>query len=168
MGPLFLFAAVVTPSSPDLGKAEGKCRPGEHGPAFLVEVKGLKDRQGRLKLELYPSNDSDFLADDNVLLSAGKIFRRVEISVPSAGPVSLCIRAPAPGTYALGLLHDRNGDRKFTISADGIGFAANPRLGLSKPKAAVASATVGASPVRISITLNYRKGLLSFGPLEQQ
>ncbi|CAN5242575.1 DUF2141 domain-containing protein [soil metagenome] len=167
MGPLALIAAVAFPSSPDLGKAEGQCRPGEHGPAFLVEVRGLKDRKGRLKLELYPSNDSDFLADDNVLLSAGKTFRRVETAVPSTGPVSLCIRAPAPGIYALSLLHDRNNDRKFAVSTDGIGFAANPKLGFSKPRAGAASATVGDSPARISITLNYRKGLLSFGPLEQ-
>lgn len=166
MGPLLLIAAAAAPSSPDLGKAEGQCRPGEHGSAFLVEVKGLKDRRGRLKLELYPSNDEDFLADDNVLLSAGKTFRRVEVAVPSTGPVSLCIRAPAPGAYALSLLHDRNGDRKFAISTDGIGFAGNPKLGFSKPKAATASATVGAGPVRISIALNYRKGVLSFGPLE--
>jgi uncharacterized protein (DUF2141 family) len=166
MGPLLLIAAAAISSSPDLGKAEGQCRPGEHGPAFLVEVKGLKDRRGRLKLELYPPNDSDFLADDNVLLSAGKTFRRAEMPVPSIGPVSLCIRAPVPGIYALSLLHDRNSDRKFAVSTDGIGFAGNPKLGFSKPKAAVASASVGTGQARISITLNYRKGLLSFGPLE--
>jgi hypothetical protein len=33
-------------STPELGKAEGKCRPGESGPAFLVDVVGLKDRTG--------------------------------------------------------------------------------------------------------------------------
>lgn len=167
MGPLLLIAAAAIPSSPELGKAEGQCRAGEHGPAFMVDVKGLKDRRGRLKLELYPSNDDDFLADDNVLLSAGKTFRRVEIAVPPAGAVSLCIRAPAPGSYALSLMHDRNGDRKFALSTDGIGFAGNPRLGFSKPRAAAASATVGTGPARISITMNYRKGLLSFGALEQ-
>jgi uncharacterized protein (DUF2141 family) len=165
MGPLLLVAAAAIASSPDLGKAEGQCRAGEQGPAFLVEVKGLKDRRGRLKLELYPSNDKDFLADDNVLVMAGKTFRRVEEPVPASGPVSLCIRAPGPGSYALSLLHDRDSDRKFSLSVDGIGFAGNPRLGLSKPHAAAASARVGTGPTRIGVIMNYRKGLFSFGPL---
>ncbi|HKT75110.1 MAG TPA: DUF2141 domain-containing protein [Sphingobium sp.] len=162
-----LFLAALMPSTPDLGKAEAQCRPNEHGSAFLVEVAGLKDRKGRLKLELYPANDTDFLADDNVLLSAGKAFRRVEVAVPASGPVQLCIRAPGPGTYALSLLHDRDANRHFTLSMDGVGFASNPRLGLSKPRAAAASASVGSGPTRITIVVNYRRGLFSFGPLKE-
>lgn len=161
---LLLLAATI-PSSPDLGKADAQCRPNEKGPAYLVEVAGLKDRKGRLKLELYPANDADFLADDNILVSQGKPFRRVETPVPASGPVELCIRAPAPGTYALSLLHDRDSDRRFALSVDGIGFAGNPRLGLSKPRAATASAPVSSGPTRITIIVNYRRGLFSFGPL---
>jgi hypothetical protein len=55
-------------STPDLGKAEGQCRTGESGPAFVVDMIGLKDRAGKLKLEVYPATDADFLADDNVLI----------------------------------------------------------------------------------------------------
>ena len=160
-----LLAGVALPSNPNLGKTEGQCRPHESGPSFLVNVEGLKDRRGQLKLELYPANDSDFLQDDNILISEGKAFARVEVPIPARGPVMLCIRAPRPGTYALSLLHDRDENRKFGISTDGIGFAGNPRLGWSKPSAAAASARVGSGPVRLSIVLNYRRGLLSFGPL---
>lgn len=163
----FLLAGAAIPSTPDLGKAEGQCRANESGSAFLVEVQGLKDRQGRLKLELYPANDEDFLADDNVLVAAGKTFRRVEVPVPSSGPVQLCIRAPGPGTYALSLMHDRDSNRRFSLSIDGIGFPGNPKFGWSKPRAAVARATVGSGPVRINIRMNYRRGLFSFGPLEK-
>jgi uncharacterized protein (DUF2141 family) len=159
-----LLAALHIASSPDLGKAEGLCRPKESGPAFLVDVVGLKDRKGRLKLELYPDNDRDFLQDDNLLVEQGKAFRRVEVPVPQRGPVSLCIRAPAPGRYALSLLHDRDSNRKFGLSVDGIGFAGNPRLGWSKPKAAVASASVGTAPTRLTILLLYRSGLFAFRP----
>ena len=155
-------------SMPDLGKAEGQCRPGENGSAFLVEVDGLKDRRGYLKLELYPANDEDFLEDDNILVNAGKTFRRIEVAVPEAGPVELCIRTPGPGLYALSLLHDRDANRKFGLSIDGIGFAGNPRLGFSKPWATAASAWAGAGPTRIRIVLNYRHGLFSFGPLEKR
>ena len=155
-------------SSPDLGKAEGQCRPGESGPSFIVNVAGLKDRRGLLKLELYPANDEDFLEDDNVLINAGKTFRRVEIPVPQTGPVDMCIRAPAPGRYALSLLHDRDSNRKFGLSVDGIGFAGNPHLGWFKPKARAASAWATSGPTRLTIVMNYRRGLFSVGPLNRQ
>ncbi|GLV23950.1 DUF2141 domain-containing protein [Sphingobium sp. Cam5-1] len=162
-----MLAAVAIHSSPELGKAAGQCRPGENGSAFLVDVEGLKDRKGLLKLELYPSNDKDFLADDNVLIAAGKAFARVETGIPPSGPVSMCIRAPGPGTYALSLMQDRNSNHRFSLSADGVGFPGNPRLGLSKPPAAAASTHVGDHPARLPIRMNYWKGLFSFGPLER-
>ena len=83
-------------------------------------------------------------------------------------PVELCIRTPGPGLYALSLLHDRDANHKFGLSIDGIGFAGNPHLGLFKPKAAAASAWSGTGPTRITIVLNYRRGLFSLGPLRQQ
>ncbi|WP_200844802.1 MULTISPECIES: DUF2141 domain-containing protein [unclassified Novosphingobium] len=154
-----LAAAASVASTPDLGKAEARCRPGESGSAFIVEVEGLKDRTGNLKLEIYPANDRDFLADDNKLIGEGKTFRRVELPVPASGPVRLCVRVPGPGTYAVSLLHDRDEDRKFNWKVDGIGFAGNPRLFLGKPRAVNAAASAGGAPTRLSIVLNYRRGL---------
>ena len=157
--------ADLPPSTPDLGKAGASCRANETGPSAFVEVNGLRDRAGVLKLELYPANDRDFLADDNVLIGAGKVFRRVEVRVPQNGPVRLCIRVPSPGTYALSLLHDRDANRRFGLSIDGIGFSGNPSLGLSKPAAGAVAFRVGAMPTRIVIVMNYRRGLFSFRPL---
>lgn len=164
--PLLAAATATLPSPPDLGKAEGRCRPGETGPAFLVTVDGLKDRQGKLKLEVYPANDSDFLQDDNILISAGKTFRRVEIPVPASGTPELCVRLPNPGTYAVSVLHDRNEDRKFNWTIDGIGFGGNPKLGWSKPKARKASVSAGSGLTRITVALNYRHGL-GVAPLQR-
>ncbi|BEU99800.1 DUF2141 domain-containing protein [Novosphingobium olei] len=152
-------------STPDLGKAEGQCRPGESGPSFMVEVVGLKDHTGSLKLEVYPDNDNDFLADDNVLIMAGKTFRRVEVATPSAAVPRLCVRLPGPGTYAVTLLHDRDGNRKFNWTRDGIGFSGNPKLGWSKPKARSVAAQAGNGPTPLRIVLNYRNGLASVGPI---
>lgn len=154
-----LLVAATIPSTPDLGKAEGRCRPNERGPSFLVNVEGLKDRTGKLKLEVYPANDSDFLEDDNILISAGKTFRRVEQPVPASGPVQLCVRVPAAGNYAVSLLHDRDGNRKFGWRVDGIGFASNPKLGWSEPDASEASAVARSGPTQIEIAMNYRRGL---------
>lgn len=160
-------AAAQVESNPNLGKAEGQCRANEAGPAVLITVAGLKDRGGQLRAELYPDNDRDFLQDDNILINAGKTFRRVEMAVPGSGAVQMCIRTPGPGAYTLSLLHDRDANRKFGLSNDGVGFPNNPRLGLSKPKAAAVRFQTGSGVTQITIRMNYRKGLLSFGPLRE-
>lgn len=164
-------AIPIMPSTPDLGKAEARCRPGESGPSFLLDVVGLKDGKGNLKAEVYPANDRDFLQDDNILISQGKTFRRVEVPVRQDGPqnghaMQLCIRVPGPGRYAVSVLHDRDSNRKFGLSVDGVGFGGNPKLGLGKPKAASATLVAGTGPTRYRIVMNYRRGLLSFGPIK--
>lgn len=168
IGAIWLVAIAVVaelpPSTPDLGKAGAACRANEEGPSVVVEVRGLRDRAGLLKLELYPANDHDFLADDNVLIGTGKVFRRVEVRVPQTGAVQLCVRAPSAGTYAVSLLHDRDANRRFGVSIDGVGFSGNPKLGWSKPAAGAAAIRVGPTPTRIAIVMNYRQGLFSFRP----
>ena len=164
LAPLMLAAAL--PSSPDLGKAEARCRAGETGPALLIAIDGLKDRAGTLKLEVYPSNDADFLSDDNKLVAAGKVFRRVEIALPSAGGVEMCARIPGPGMYSVSVLHDRDGNRKFGWTIDGIGFTGNPHLGWSKPKASHTRIIAGAGITRARVVMNYRHGL-GMGPLRE-
>lgn len=166
--PIMLLGIANAPvqSSPELGKAEGRCRAGETGPALLVTATGLKDRQGRLKLEVYPSNDTDFLQDDNILINQGKTFRRVEETLAPSGAVTLCVRLPGPGAYSVSLLHDRDLNRKFGWTIDGIGFTGNPRLGWSKPRAAAARVNAGAGLTRTNIVLNYKRGL-GVGPLVQ-
>jgi uncharacterized protein (DUF2141 family) len=147
-----------------LGSSGAACSPGAKGVPLTVEVTGWKDRRGLLRVELYPANDQDFLADDTVLLTAHKPFRRLEESVPTAGPVNLCIMAPTPGPYALVVLHDRDSNRRFGFMSDGIGFGGNPRLGLSRPKAAAVTVQVPAAGGRTRVVLNYRRGF-SMRPL---
>jgi uncharacterized protein (DUF2141 family) len=157
--------AASLPSRPDLGTAAGACRPGETGPAVLVTAAGLRDRQGRLRLEVYPASDGDFLADDNVLIAAGKTFRRVDIAVPAAGPAVLCVRVPGPGAYTLSLLHDRDGNHKFGLASDGLGFPGDPPLHLGPPPASAARVVASGGLTPLTIRLNYHHGLLAFSPI---
>jgi uncharacterized protein (DUF2141 family) len=158
-------AAPVVPN-PSLGKAEAACRAGETGPALHINVVGLKDRNGLVRAELYPANDPDFLSDDAILVNAGKTFRRVDLPIPSTGPVTLCMRIPGPGRYSLSLLHDRDRNLKFTKFSDGVGFGSNPKLGWSQPKAAAATITAGPGISDVNVVMNYLRGL-SFGPLKR-
>lgn len=154
-------------SNPEMGKAEAACRPNEPGPALIITAIGLKDRKGWLKAEIYPANDDDFLQDDKILVAEHKLFRRTEISVPQTGPAELCVRVPGPGRYAVSLLHDRDENHKFNALVDGVGFASNPTLGWSQPKAAQCIVNAGAGLTRLGIVLNYHRGLFGFGPLKR-
>lgn len=154
-----LLAGGAVKPSPSLGKAEAACRPSESGPAIYITAKGLKDRKGLLRAELYPPNEKDFLADDSILVNAGKTFRRVDLTIPATGDPVLCMRIPAAGKYTLSLLHDRDRNLKFGTFSDGIGFSNNPKIGRSKPKAAAVIFSAGAGINRMNITMNYLSGI---------
>ena len=156
---------VASPARADmLGSDAAACRPGG-GSAIAVEITGLKDRTGELKLELYPGDEAGFLQDDHVLIAAGKTFRRVVVPTPATGPTAMCIRVPRPGHYALLLTHNRDGKNKFSFWADGAGFASNRKLGRSRPKVEQALVEVGSGVTTVRITVQYLRGLGGFGPV---
>ena len=164
---LSITAYATVPPKAERGRSGADCRTTEPGPAVNVNVLGLKDRRGKLILELYPENDADFLQSDKILIAAGKPFRRVPMETPKNGSVSICIRAPGPGRYALVLLHDRDENGKFGLSGDGVGFANNPKLGLRKPAAQKAAVVFGPGVRSISIVMNYRQGI-GVGPIKNK
>jgi uncharacterized protein (DUF2141 family) len=161
-----LANGTVKPSA-SLGKVEATCRTNESGPVVYITVKGLKDRKGLLRAELYPPNEKDFLADDAILVNAGKTFRRVDLSVPASGDPVLCMRIPAAGTYTLSILHDRDRNLKFSAWSDGIGFSGNPKVGRSKPKAAAVTFSASTGITRINVTMNYLSGI-SMQPIKKK
>lgn len=163
--PLLIGNGLPVPPRSERGKAGAPCRSGERGPAVRVTVVGIKDGKGTLRLELYPANDSDFLAPDKVLIAAGKPFRRIDQTGFDPGSSTLCIRAPETGTYALSVLHDRDGDGKFNFLGDGVGFSRNPKLRRSKPRADAVALRVGPGVQEARIIMNYRRGL-GFGPVK--
>jgi uncharacterized protein (DUF2141 family) len=135
------------------------------GPAIRVEVAGLKDRHGELKLELYPANAHDWLRDDRDLVREGKLFRRVRVPVPAEGAVTLCIRVPGPGRYGLFFTHNRDGKNKFSFWVDGAGLPANRKIGRARPKLADGIVEVGGGVTAVTVHAQYLRGLSGFGPI---
>lgn len=132
------------------------CAPGAGGTAALVTVHGFKDREGQLRIAIYPANDADFLA-------SGRYVQRIDVPMTPAGDMTVCAPVPAAGELIVVALHDRDRNGKFGAFRDGVGFSRNPKLGLSKPKiAAVAVQLDGVMPMRIE--LNYLHGL-EVGPV---
>ena len=171
LAPALLSAAIILPMSVAaaqagvLGSDSTACTSGE-GPAIRANIEGLKDRVGELKLELYPANDADFLKDDRDLIREGKFFRRVRVPTPQSGPISLCIKTPGPGKYALLFTHNRDGRNKFDFWSDGAGFPSNVKLGRSRPKVEMATIAVGSGVTVTDIRAQYLRGLGGFGPMK--
>ncbi|QKR98770.1 DUF2141 domain-containing protein [Sphingomonas sp. CL5.1] len=137
-----------------------------NGPGIRAEIVGMKDRQGSLKLELFPATEQDFLRDDHDLLAEGKVFRRVWVATPHTGPVVMCIRVPHPGSYAILFTHDRDGKNKFNFWTDGAGVPGNQKLGRSRPKLANALVNVGNGVTTVVIRAQYLHGFPpAFGPV---
>lgn len=162
--PMLLLIPGVAEAGTVMGSDARHCISGE-GPAIQVNVSDLKDRTGLLRLELYPANEKDFMRPDMDLVAEGKVFRRVTIDAPSAGPVSLCIRVPRPGRYALLFLHSRRAQDKFDFWKDGVGLRSNVRIGRARPRVDDAAIDVGSGVAVVDIKAQYLRGLGGFGPL---
>ena len=168
---LAALVLAVSPMRPGVAQTvlgdSAACAAGATVPAVLAWIEGFKDRKGKVRLELFPDNDEDFLQDDFILTGAGKTFRRIELPTPPSGPVAICLRAPKSGRYTMALVHDRDGLRKFSFSVDGVGFPGNPKMGWGKPKAEKAMVIVGSGVTILHIRLNYFHGL-GFSPLKRE
>jgi uncharacterized protein (DUF2141 family) len=139
-----------------LGPDAASCRSGSEQPAFLVNVTGFKARTGRVRVQIY--NASNFLVK-------GQRVRRVDL--PVTGPnMPICIALPGPGTYAVAVRHDVDGDNEKSDWSDGGGFSRNPRISLFhlKPSFESVAVPVGRGVRPLQVVLNYRRGL-SIGPI---
>jgi uncharacterized protein (DUF2141 family) len=162
-----MAALAAPPNARAADPADGNCAT-QPGPAIRVNVIGLKDRAGRLKLEAYPANEADFLKDDRDLIKAGKPFKRIWAPMPGSGPVSLCIKVPHAGRWAVLFTHDRDGKNKFNFWQDGAGFVSAQRMGRNRPKVTQAAIAVPASGMTISIRVQYLRGLSGFAPVSNK
>ena len=134
---------------------------GARGPAALVRVEGLKARSGVVRVQAYGGNPSHYF-------DKGTYVRRVDVPVPAAGPMDVCIKLPTAGAYAFSVRHNLDGVGKTGMD-DGGGMSGNPKLSLFdvmfKRKPDPRRVQVNVEGVtRLVVTLNYVKGG-SFGPV---
>ena len=160
---LAVFAPVKAHAAVLVGEAAA-CAPGG-GPAIRVNITGLKDRKGSLKLELYPATERDFLRNHSKLIAERKTFRRVWANIPADGAIAMCIRVPRPGRYALVFTHDRDGRSKFNFWTDGVGFPSRTKLRRTRPTVKQAAIYVGRGVAVADIRTQYLRGIRGFAPI---
>lgn len=147
--PLPLLPAAEVPA------VRATCPPAS-GPALLVDVAGFRNRQGQVRVRVFGGSPDTWFDKKHWL-------QRIEVPVPAAGRVTFCLPVPRPGTYAVDVRHDLNGNGD-TDRSDGGGASGNPQLGLfdvlfgRKPDPKVTRVQVGSGPVTVPITLMYLQG----------
>lgn len=149
VGSMAVAAPAVAQFRNKIANEADKCRDGA-GPAVKVQISGITPAQGTLRVQLYPGTAADWL-------KAGHWLNRIE--VPARGATTtVCMPVPAPGTYAIAVRHDVNGNGKTDIRADGGGMSNNPAisiLNLGKPSYEKTAFAVGDSVKTISIRMRY-------------
>src|ERR1044072_2611585 len=78
------LTALAGPAAAQMGADAGACRAGH--PAILVNVAGLKQRTGNIRVALY-GNPTPFL-------QRGQTMRKVNVPVTANGPMRVCIAVP--------------------------------------------------------------------------
>lgn len=156
--PLACLVGLVA-ASPGLTAPRAECVTDR--PGIRLNVSGLRDRTGDLRLEVYPANQVDFLADDDDLLRAGKFFRRIVVPSPLVSG-SVCVQVPTAGRYAVILIHKRARRAKFDIGQDGAAVPGARRLGFRTPRLAEAQVEVTDHVVSRDVAMQYLHGLSGF------
>lgn len=131
-----------------LSNDSSRCSGGS--PAVRVTLNGVESSRGSVRVQAYKGTSADWM-------QKGRWLTRIETPA-RAGTMSFCVPLPAPGTYAIAVRHDVNGNGKTDITSDGGGMSNNPSinlLNLGKPSVSRTAFSVGDDVKAISITLRY-------------
>lgn len=136
-------------------RAQAGAEAGCHEPSpvqLLIRVNGVRSPEGTVTVVLYGENPADFLARGKRLDR-----RRVPARV---GSVELCLALKRPGTYALALYHDEDGDRRLTrnlvgLPTEGYGFSRDAPTTFGLPSFDDVAFAVGTGKTTLEITMRY-------------
>jgi uncharacterized protein (DUF2141 family) len=100
-----------------------------------VSVTGLRNAKGKIQLCL--------TANPKAFPDCSKDANARKLTVSAANAAAIRFDAVKPGTYALSLIHDENGNGKLdtalAIPKEGFGFSRNPKIAFGPPSFKAAS-----------------------------
>jgi uncharacterized protein (DUF2141 family) len=117
-----------------------------------LAVHGVRSADGNVTVALYGDNPEDFLA-------RGKRLQRERVPARE-GTVSLCFALPHPGTYAVALYHDEDGDKRLTRSfiglpTEGYGFSRDAPTAFGLPNFEDVAFSAAPGETRLEIKMRY-------------
>jgi uncharacterized protein (DUF2141 family) len=121
------------------------------GPRLEILVENVRTGEGQLTASIYPGDRGQFLVKNGAL--------KVWHEPAREGVTRMCYLLPGPGTYALAVYDDANGngrwDHRLGAAIEGIGFSNNPFLLFSKPAYDKVKFEAGAAGVTLHVRLHY-------------
>ncbi|MGB7407736.1 MAG: DUF2141 domain-containing protein [Pontixanthobacter sp.] len=132
-----------------IGNDMSKCA-ASAGPAVKVTVRGIEGSSGTMRVQSYNGTSGDWL-------KSGRWLSRIERGA-SSGAMSFCVPVPKPGSYAIAVRHDKNGNGKTDLRTDGGGMSNNPSINifnLGKPSYTKTRFNVGSGVTAITINMKY-------------
>lgn len=119
-------------------------------PEVTISITNLRNQKGQI-LVCLTTNPKAFP-------DCSKDAASVKMAVKAAQAAQFTIRAPAPGTYAIAVVHDENSndkmDKAIFLPKEGFGFSRNPTITVGPPSFKAASFVVN-GPVSQSIKMKY-------------
>lgn len=146
-------ANIAVPGGDVAANEADACAPDALGPAMRLAVSGFRDNKGVVRVQLYADKPEEYL-------EKGKRLKRVEVPAPENenDVAEICMAIPAPGEYAIIVMHDRDGDGKASPFNDGFGLPGGEKMKLRKPKYEEGRVVVGEQVIDIPVKLQYLTG----------
>ncbi|MEM8822501.1 MAG: DUF2141 domain-containing protein [Pseudomonadota bacterium] len=117
-----------------------------------VSVQNVRSSSGNVTITVYENDRQKFLA------SGAKLVR--DRAPAQAGVTRSCLPVPGPGTYAVAVYHDEDGDRDFDRNAlglpqEGYGFSNDAPTLMSLPSFEDVVFEAGSGTTPLTITMRY-------------
>ena len=146
----FAFVLLSSPQDETRAGSLGACA--ATGPGIQVVAQQLRSSDGLLTVELYDDNPEGFIK------KSGRI-KRVRVGA-TEGQTEMCLTAPGPGRYAVGVYHDENANKKFDknflgIPTEGFGVSNNPGFDFGPPSHEDSAFELDGQPLRLEIKVVY-------------
>lgn len=152
-GAVAIGALAATPAMAqyrqEIGNDLSRCEAGR-GSAVRVTVTGIREGRGNIRVQSYRGTAAEWLAK-------GRWLSRIETPA-RRGSMTFCVPVSAPGTYAIAVRHDVNGNGSTDIRTDGGAMSNNPAINifnLGKPSVRQTAFTVGNEVKSIQINMRY-------------
>jgi uncharacterized protein (DUF2141 family) len=137
--------------APAAAWAQSPCGAETGATRLHVIVEGVRDDMGLMAATLYGDDPEKFLKSHGEL--------KVWFEPVQAPTMDLCVMLPGPGTYAVALYHDENGnhhfDRGLLGPLEGYGFSRNPRVILRPPPLDAVTFDAGEGETTVHVKLRY-------------